>query len=152
MDTALSLIITAGLIALGYYAGRAAEKKHYGSIHKREAEYLPIPASTHKAIPDPDKVSHAQLAVGSVVVSLDYYKQVMAALRMIFGGEVRAYASLLDRARREAILRMKESCPNAGAYLNCRIETSSIAKSFGSRNSVGGVEVLAYATAVYYRK
>jgi uncharacterized protein YbjQ (UPF0145 family) len=53
----------------------------------------------------------------------------------------------LDRARREAILRMKESCKKADEIINLRIETSSISKGRG--RSIGSVEVLAYATALY---
>ncbi|MFT5162439.1 MAG: hypothetical protein ACI9FJ_001015, partial [Alteromonadaceae bacterium] len=49
--------------------------------------------------------------------------------------------------RREAILRLKESCPGANQVINLRIETSSITK--GNANQIGAVEVLAYATAIY---
>ncbi|MDF3037266.1 MAG: hypothetical protein K0S28_2540, partial [Paucimonas sp.] len=66
----------------------------------------------------------------------------------IVGGPVQSYETLLDRARREAILRMKESCPDADQIINLRIETSSISE--GAKNTVSSVEVLAYGTAVYY--
>ena len=55
--------------------------------------------------------------------------------------------TLLDRARREAILRLKESCSGATQVINLRIETSSISK--GEGDSIGSVEVLAYGTALY---
>ena len=69
---------------------------------------------------------------------------------MLFGGRVTQYESLLDRARREAILRMKEQAElkNAFVVLNARVETSSISKNSKRRNSVGAVEVLAYGTAI----
>ena len=41
------------------------------------------------------------------MVSVDYFKRFLAGLRMIFGGRVSSYESLLDRARREALLRMR---------------------------------------------
>ena len=53
----------------------------------------------------------------------------------------------MDRARREAILRLKESCLDATQIINLRIETSSIYK--GKGNQIGSVEVFAYATAIY---
>ena len=68
---------------------------------------------------------------------------------MIFGGEVRSYATLIDRARREAVLRMKESSPEADAYINTRLETSTISSTSGDEG-MGTIEVLAYATAVHY--
>jgi uncharacterized protein YbjQ (UPF0145 family) len=50
---------------------------------------------------------------GSVVVSVDYFKRFLAGLRTLVGGRVTSYETLLDRARREAILRCKET--RAGA-------------------------------------
>ena len=82
------------------------------------------------------------------MVSVDYYKRVLMLFRKIFGGEIRSYASLIGRGRREAVLRMKESCPAADMFLNCRIETSTI--SNGRSKATGTVEILAYATAVTF--
>ena len=43
---------------------------------------------------------------------------------------------------------MKESCPSADLFLNCRIETSTI--SNGRGDATGTIEVLAYGTAVTF--
>ncbi|MCH6588380.1 MAG: YbjQ family protein, partial [Proteobacteria bacterium] len=88
------------------------------------------------------------LVVAAVVISVDYFKRFVAGLRMIFGGRVHTYESLLDRGRREALLRMQERAKELGANMifNVRLETSSISK--GARRSVGSVEVLAYGTAI----
>jgi uncharacterized protein YbjQ (UPF0145 family) len=61
---------------------------------------------------------------------------------------VKSYESLVDRARREAILRMKEQAIERGAVVvtNVRIETSSISK--GQGKAIGSIEVLAYGTSV----
>jgi uncharacterized protein YbjQ (UPF0145 family) len=152
MEALIQIGVVAVLVCLGFFIGRIAEKRHYASIHAREREYLPKPTMTWDDVENIDNISQAQLAVGSVVISLDYYKRILAGFRMFFGGELRSYAPLLDRGRREAILRMKESCPHADAYVNCRVESSAIAKTLGKKNTVGGVEVLVYATALYYRK
>ena len=136
------------LILLGFFAGRIAERNHYKSIHEREEKFLSKPAITTKTIDNGREVQIAVLAVGSVVVSVDYFKRFLSAFRLIFGGELRAYASVLDRGKREAILRMKESNPNADLYLNFRMETASISKGRGK--SIGSVEVVAYSTAITY--
>ena len=68
----------------------------------------------------------------------------------VFGGNVQSYETLVDRARREAVLRMKESCPHADQVINLRLETSSITKGKGKQ--VGAVEVLASGTAIYFLK
>ena len=64
-----------------------------------------------------------------MVVSLDYFKRFAAALRIIFGGRIKAFEPLMDRGRREAILRMKQDAVAAGydAIINVRLATSRIA-------------------------
>lgn len=136
------------LLALGYGFGRLAENRHYRSIVERERLYARISTLTVRALDaEPVAVKRTQMVSGSVVVSVDYFKRVAAGLRGFFGGNVQAYESLVDRARREAVLRLKESCPGAAHILNLRVETSSIYKGRG--NGIGSVEVLAYGTAVY---
>ena len=99
---------------------------------------------------DDREIKQSHLATGHVVVSVDYFKRVLAGLRNFFGGNVQPYETLVDRARREAVLRMKESCSDADQVINLRLETSSISK--GRSNQIGTVEVLAYGTAVYFHK
>lgn len=143
------LIIFAALLSLGYFFGRYAEKKHYRSILEREKLLLTLPTTSQKNIGDDSrKVSQCELVNGSMVVSVDYFKRILAMLRNFFGGNVQSYETLVDRARREAVLRMKESCPDADMIINLRLETSSITK--GKRKQVGSVEVLAYGTAIYF--
>ena len=76
----------------------------------------------------------------------------MHILRKIFGGEVLSYETLIDRARREAVLRMKEEAEKADVILNLRIETSSIGQTANKRNTIGSIEAIAYGTAITLRK
>ncbi|WP_444998203.1 YbjQ family protein [Aliikangiella sp. IMCC44359] len=149
----LQLLIPIGLILLGYITGSILEKKHYTSIRIREKNTVKTPVVTFSFF-EPDKViKKSFLVTGSAVISVDYFKRFLAALRNLFGGRVAAYESLLDRARREAILRMKAKCPAADIIVNLRVETSSISKRSHSRqNAVGCVEVIAYGTAIQYSK
>lgn len=142
------LIILLTLLALGYGFGRYAEKRHYKSIIEREKGLLSLPAIASK-IPPVDGKYQPQLVTGSVVISVDYFKRFIAALRNLLGGRVTSYESLLDRARREALLRMKEEAKSAGAayIFNVKLETSRIAQG-NKQNSLGSVEVLAYGTAL----
>lgn len=138
------------LLATGLIVGKMIENSHYKSIHERERRFIDVPATDVRHIPNAEKVEYAELVHGSVVVSIDHFKRFAAGLRKIFGGEIHAYSSLLDRARREAMLRMKEACPDADGYVNCRIETASISK--GGQKTIGSVEIMAYATAFRYRR
>jgi uncharacterized protein YbjQ (UPF0145 family) len=145
----MDLIIFLTLMALGYLAGSAFEKKHYQSIIEREKEFIHLPAVTTKSIPyAASEISGLKLVDGSAVISVDYFKRILARLRNIFGGTIKSYESLLDRARREAILRMKEQAPDAAMIVNVRIETSAIGK-YSARRNVSCLEALAYGTAIY---
>lgn len=143
------LIIFVILIMLGYTAGTIAERKHYRSIERRERRLLNLPAVTvEKAYADDVEISGAELVSGSAVISLDYFKRILAGLRNIFGGEVTSYETLIDRARREAVLRMKEKASGADIIVNLRIETSAIGQTADSRRSIGSIEAIAYGTAI----
>ncbi|MES0327920.1 MAG: heavy metal-binding domain-containing protein [Gammaproteobacteria bacterium] len=141
------LIIFITLLALGYFFGRIAEKKHYKSIIKREKQYKDIVAVSSRIPPISDVPMSSCLVAGSVVVSVDYFKRFLSGLRALVGGRVIAYESLLDRARREAMLRMKKQARdlNANMVFNIKLETCSISKN--ARGAIGSIEVLAYGTA-----
>ena len=143
----MELIIIASLTALGYFFGRIAERKHFESIRLREAQFKDILVFNERHLPVGDWRG-GPLVGGNVVISVDYFKRVVAGLRALFGGRLTTYESLLERARREALLRMKEDARRYGAdmVINVRLETASISK--GNGDQIGSVEVYAYGTAL----
>jgi uncharacterized protein YbjQ (UPF0145 family) len=148
ISSLIQLAIFLGFMALGYLTGTMAERRHYRSIEKREKQYIEIPTATFREVPFPkEQVASVTLVAGSAVISIDYFKRVLAKLRNIFGGTVKSYESLIDRARREAVLRMKEQALDADIIVNVRIETSAIGK-YRKKRSIGCLEALAYGTAV----
>lgn len=151
MESFIQLGIFISLLLLGYIFGRRAEANHYKSISKREDDFRDIFLSTSR-LPHGDYVFHdTTLVQGSVVVSVDYFKVVIAGLKSIVGGRLTAYESLLDRARREAILRMQQQAQDVGAQaiINTKLETSQISGNAGK--GVGSIEVLAYGTGMIPR-
>lgn len=156
MDPELAeLLVTispfAFLLALGLGAGTIAEKRHFADIRVREARLRLLPAVTLSKAPANWAVDGSGLVAGSVVVSLDYFKRFAASLRMLIGGRIKAFEPLMERGRREAILRMKEDAQAAGydAVINVRLETSRIANADGS--TTAGVELMAYGTGLKLR-
>lgn len=144
----VEFIVFLTLLALGYGFGRYAESRHYRSIIRREDEMRALPAVATKLIPPGEAFNQSILVSGNVVISVDYFKRFLTGMRKLVGGRITAYETLVDRARREAILRMKQEAKTLGATLvfNVKLETSSISK--GQGNSIGSVEVLAYGTAM----
>jgi len=150
MDILIYLIYFILFLFLGYFIGTAVEKRHYHSIGVRERQYINLATVTSKKIEEADQIFSTQLVMGSVVISLDYFKRFGASLRNIVGGRIKSYETILDRGRREAVLRMKEEALKikADIILNMRFETSAIGLITKKKNSIGCFEVLAYGTAV----
>ena len=135
------------LILIGLFSGSWIERRHYRSIRQRERDTRGIPVSNLRGLPDKDSILRSRLVSGSVVISIDAFKQALAGLQSFFGGEVTAYETLIDRARREAMLRLYDQVGPPEILANVRIETSTI----GNGERVSCIEVLAYATAVEIR-
>jgi len=153
MDHYLEGIIQIGfplaLLVVAYFTGHAIERRHYASIRQREVRWRSLPAITFRSVPPGWQVAGCTLITSNVVISVDYFKRFLAGLRMIFGGRVKAYETLLDRARREALLRLKENAVESGyhAVINVRLLTSRMANARGAEGTAG-LEVLAFGTAL----
>lgn len=153
----LNLLVSFGLplfmLMLAYLIGTVIEATHFRHIRRREDEYRDYPVVTFDTMPADWDAAHATMVAGNIVISLDYFKRVIAGLRALVGGRVKTYEPLLDRARREALLRMVEQARALGydAIFNVRLETSRLANSSGEGNRTAGVEMLAFGTAVKLR-
>lgn len=146
----MDLLIAIALLIICYFTGRTREKKHYKSIREREVKLYKQPhINFSKNVNISQPVKNAKLVSASVVIGCDYFKVFLASLRNIFGGNVSAYESVLDRGRREAILRIRESAyrMRADLVMNIKIETVML-----SEQTMSQVCITAYGTAVEYDK
>jgi len=136
------------LLVAGLVIGSSIESAHLRRLAVRENELAGILVSAMKWLPENWQASEPALVVGEVVIATDYFKIFVAALRNLFGGRVRSYEILVERARREATVRMLEEARRAGANVvwNVRIETATIQGK--QQGKSGGVEVMAYGTAM----
>jgi uncharacterized protein YbjQ (UPF0145 family) len=137
------------LLALGFFVGRVIEARHYASIRSRERALQDVLALTARFPPDRVTAQHAFLVTGTVVVSADYFKTFVAGLRNLIGGRFRSYETLMERARREALLRLKSEARRRGSKLVVcvRFETTSLSSGYAP-----SMEVFAYGTALIPRK
>lgn len=137
------------LLTLGFTCGTLVERAHFRRLERREARVRDMFVTDTKAPPIGRAVQNCGLVTGEVVIASDYFKSFAAALRKLVGGELRTFESLMDRARREALLRMLESAKGMGAdaVVNVRFATSNIGSMRGKRRAAM-VEMYAYGTAL----
>jgi uncharacterized protein YbjQ (UPF0145 family) len=98
--------------------------------------------SNLEIVPGKRVVRHLGLVQGSTVRAKHVGKDLLAGLKNIVGGELKAYTELLQESREEATARMVKQAESIGAnaVLNVRFATSSITQ--------GAAELFAYGTAV----
>ena len=144
----MQIILFFTLLVIGFIWGRIAERNHYSSLERRESELRDIVVLSTKHIPPSAEIVNDPFVTGTVVISHDYYLGVLALIRKLFGGRIVSYEKLVERARREAILRLKEDARSRGskAVYNLRLETASVSK--GQSQTIVTVEVFAYGTAI----
>ena len=84
------------------------------------------------------------LVRGSEMKAVHLGKDITAAIRNIFGGDVREYSDLLKEARDQALEEMKADAEELGAdaIIGVRFATSTI--------TTGAAEIVAYGTAVKF--
>lgn len=154
MELIIQLVVVTVLLFVGLVFGRMAEKKHFAELAKKEAQLRDILVFTGKRVPEGLQIARAELVCGSVVVAEDYFKRIASALKSLVGGRLTAYESLMDRGRREAIVRMKEQARRRGATMvfNVRFETASLAEGANpQQKAMFSAEFIAYGTALVPR-
>lgn len=140
---AAPLLIPVLLLGSGWLVGGIRERSHLRSLDEREAALRLRVLVTQLKTPPPGVSS--QLVVGQAVMASDYFKTFAASVRAVFGGELRAFRPVMERARREALVRALEQAAASGAdqVVNVRFTTSQIGRM--------AVEVFCYGTAVRTR-
>lgn len=95
-----------------------------------------------ETVPGKTIIKHLGLVNGNTVRAKHAGKDLLAGLKNIVGGELKAYTELLQESRDEATQRMIEqaNAVGANAVVNVRYSTSSV--------SAGAAELFAYGTAV----
>ena len=146
----ISLIITPVILLGAWISGGILERRHFKNLLLLESGSQGVLAVTVEDVPPGWHVQSSELVMGNVVISQDYFKRFAASIKGIFGGNIRVFEPLLERARREALVRMKGVAHARGydTIINVRIETSRLASSRRDGKGTAGVEILAFGTAI----
>ncbi len=146
----LIVFIAPAMLLGAWISGSIIERRHLKNLLLLESGSRNLLALTIEDLPPDWQVESCELVMGSVVISLDYFKRFAAGIKGIFGGNIRSFETLLERARREAMIRMKGVAQARGydTVINVRIETSTMASARRDGKGTAGVEILVYGTAI----
>lgn len=144
----IGLITFGVLLLVGIVFGSMNERNHFARIIKAEEELSDIKVFNIKTLPNNIEAGGA-LVTGNVVIAVDYFKVFISGFVMLFGGRLTGYEKLMERARREALIRMQREAKalGANAIYNTRVEFSAVGQQ---PKKIGGAELFAYGTAVKY--
>ena len=138
----IDLIFILLFLFIAYMTGSTIEKRHFKSIREREAALVNHPFIVDQfRTEDLSQTERTEFVDGSCVIAADRFKMFLGGVLSIFGGKISAFESLTDRARREAILRMREKAIGADMVICTRIQFSELQKA--------QIEAIAYGTAIY---
>jgi len=151
-EVIIQFAIFGGLILLGLFAGRHAERKHLNDLKQREDAMSDMLVTNLKRFPGGIPGGPTpEMFVGEASIASDYLKTLLAGLRNLIGGEVKSFETLQLRARREATLRVMEQAKAKGfnAIGNLRLETADIGGNIttNQKSKMVVVSVIASGTA-----
>ncbi|MDR1684568.1 MAG: YbjQ family protein [Elusimicrobiota bacterium] len=148
----MELLIILALLSIAYTTGTLIEELHYRHLMRREKAALTFPIVTFEredVLSKDRPIKEIRLVSASAVVGVDYFKMFAGAVKSFFGGRLSVLESVMDRARREAVIRLKEQALGCDIVLNLRLETISLnAEAYKTWPKAA---VVAYGTAITYQ-
>lgn len=137
----IQIVIFAILFSVGFGFGRYNERKHLQYLDEQEQRLAYIRVNNSRFI---ESTFPGHMISSNVVISHDYFKYAIANVQNMLGGRLTSYESVVERARREAIVRLKLEAEKMGAdqIMGIRLSTTELGMQGGM------VEVFAYGTAI----
>ena len=137
----IQIVIFAILFSVGFGFGRYNERKHLQYLDEQEQRLAYIRVNNSRFN---ESTFPGHMISSNVVISHDYFKYAIANVQNMLGGRLTSYESVVERARREAIVRLKLEAEKMGAdqIMGIRLSTTELGIQGGM------VEVFAYGTAI----
>ena len=137
------IVIFVILFSVGFGFGRYNERNHFRYLDEQEQRLAYIQVNNSRFILSEHS---GQMISSNVVISHDYFKYALANVQNMLGGRLTSYESVVERARREAIVRLKLEAEKIGAIqiMGIRLSTTELGMQGGM------VEVFAYGTAIQH--
>ena len=140
------------MLAFAWAMGAWIRNRHEADLAQRELAVAHI--LVHNTGRLQDAVTGPQPSVmitSEVTLGVDHFRGFLGQWKSLFGGQVRSYQMVLDRARREVVMRILEQTNAMGynALANLRIDFADISGSALARRTAADISVLASGTAYY---
>ena len=152
---ALYVGLPAAVLFVGWLVGHLSETKHERSLAAREEALKDVETT---GLRNPPGFAGAEgpcsLVSGEAVVASDTFKTWVFGLKNIVGGESKTFTRLFDRARREALLRMKERARELGcdAVCNVRFDSADIGGNAAGAKKKGSNMAVALVSGTAWRR
>ena len=152
---ALYVGLPAAVLFVGWLVGHLSETKHERSLAAREEALKDIETTDLRNPPGfAGAEGPCSLVSGEAVVASDTFKTWVFGLKNIVGGESKTFTRLFDRARREALLRMKERARELGcnAVCNVRFDSADIGGNAAGAKKKGSNMAVALVSGTAWRR
>ena len=152
---ALYVGLPAFVLFVGWLAGHLSETKHERSLAAREEALKDIETTDLRNPPGYNGAEGpCALVSGEAVVASDTFKSWVFGFKNIVGGESKTFTRLFDRARREALLRMKERARELGcnAVCNVRVDSADIGGNAAGAKKKGSNMAVALVSGTAWRR
>ena len=152
---ALYVGLPAVVLFVGWFVGHLSETKHERSLAAREGALKDIETTDLRNPPGfAGAEGPCSLVSGEAVVASDTFKTWVFGLKNIVGGESKTFTRLFDRARREALLRMKERARELGcdAVCNVRFDSADIGGNAAGAKKKGSNMAVALVSGTAWRR
>jgi uncharacterized protein YbjQ (UPF0145 family) len=125
------------------------EKRHFEDLSRREAAIKGKVFFHNRKRPSMGEPRRAAIVSGSVTIGVDTFKTWLAKWRQVFGGRMGSLLPVLERARREALLRALEQAQKGGftEVGNLRIAFINISGPYNPKQKTLMTSVVVYGTA-----
>ncbi len=148
------LVIPMAIAVIGVLFGHLNEKSHLRSLEDREDLYRDFMVTQIKSFPGfQPGPQPPNIVMAEVVIASDYWKTFLAGWINFFGGEMKGFQMMFDRARREAILRLIEQADEQGfnAICNVRLDSADISGAGVAARGRAAAIACVMASATAYR-
>ena len=152
---ALYVGLPAAVLFVGWLVGHLSETKHERSLAAREEALKDIETTDLRNPPGfAGAEGPCSLVSGEAVVASDTFKTWVFGLKNIVGGESKTFTRLFDRARRAALLRMKERARELGcdAVCNVRFDSADIGGNAAGAKKKGSNMAVALVSGTAWRR